>query len=201
MPSCLLIYVNSSTWSGCKLIKQIVHRVEKTENGCSNYTHCPVSQMPSHQPGHTSVLRAGDGVNPGISFHTLGNQHLDPEPACVKAGCKGEQKCSLTSALKYFAQTALKSSQALTYHWDFQNPPSCKDGALVWTEQSCFPLSAAASSLEDLPSATGKALNSPDPPHSCQCFPPFSSSSCYISSLGCLQNFPYAFKPPRQMGP
>lgn len=57
------------------------------------------------------------------------------------------------------------------------------------------PLSAAASSLEDLPLARDKALNSPNPPHSCQCFPLFSSSSCYITSLGCLQDFHMASNP------
>lgn len=60
-------------------------------------------------------------------------------------------------------------------------------------QRLCVSLPAPA--LEGLPPAMDKVLNSPDPPWSCECFPLSSLPSCYISFLGCLQHFPYPFKP------
>lgn len=65
---------------------------------------------------------------------------------------------------RFCSDCSLKTSQALTCHWDFCSPPSCRDSASAQREQGCLPLPAAASSLEDLPPATVKVPNSPDPP-------------------------------------
>lgn len=77
-------------------------------------------------PTSVGTFCAGDSVKASPS--TLwGTSNLFQSQPAWKQDVKGN---------KFLLTSSVKTSQALTCHWDFYNPHSCKDFALAWTEQS-----------------------------------------------------------------
>lgn len=105
------------------------------------------------------MLRAGGAVDSVFSLHTLVNQQLDPSRNRLTEPKQNRKENIGSFGLgteRFCSDCSLETSQAVTRHWDFCNPPICTDSASAQAEQDSLPLPAAASFL--------KVLNSPDLP-------------------------------------